>query len=95
MLEDHRRLFLEHLLGQAERGDVRAHQPAGLVVLLEDGDLVAERHEVVGDGERGRTRADARDALAVLLGRDDGEPVRDVAREGPLATRFSRQIATG
>ena len=39
-----RDLFVQHRVRQAERRDVGAHQPAGLAVLLEDGDLVAERH---------------------------------------------------
>ena len=58
------------LFGQTERRDVGAHQAAGLVVLFEDRDLVAQRHQVVGDGERRRTRADAGDALAVLCARE-------------------------
>ena len=60
-------LVIEHLGRQAERRDVGAHQAAGLVVLLEDHHLVAERQQVVGDGQRRRARADARDALAVFL----------------------------
>ena len=62
-------LLVEHLFGQAERGDVDAHQAAGPRQLLEDRDLVAERHQVVGDGQRRRTGADERDLLAVLLRR--------------------------
>ena len=49
-------LFVEDLFGQAERGDVDAHQAAGTRQLLEDRDLVAERHQIVGDGQRRRAR---------------------------------------
>ena len=61
--------LVEHLLGQAERGNVDAHQAAGLRQLLEDRHLVAERHQVVGDRQRRRAGADERHLLAVLLGR--------------------------
>jgi hypothetical protein len=60
-------LFVEDFLGQAERRNVDAHQPAGPRQLLEDGDLIAERHQIVRDGERRRAGADERDLLAVLL----------------------------
>ncbi len=63
---------------QAERGDVGAHQAAGLAVLLEYGHLVAERHEVVGHRERGAAGADAGDALAVLGLGDLRQPGADV-----------------
>ncbi len=52
--------------------------PPGSAELLEDHDLVAERHEVVGDGERGRSGADERDALAVLLAGAFGRQVADI-----------------
>ena len=51
---------------QPERRDVGAHQAARLAVLLEDRDLVAERHEVVGHRERGAAGADAGDRLPFL-----------------------------
>ena len=73
-VQDHRRLF-----GQAKRGDVRAHEAAGLVELFEDGHRVPEGHEVVGDGERRWSGADAGHALAVLLGGYLGQATRDVA----------------
>ena len=78
-VENDLRLVFEHVVGQPERRDVRAHESAGLVELLEHHDLVAERHQVVGDRERRRARPDAGDALAVLLGRDDRQSVGDVA----------------
>src|SRR5262249_39172207 len=55
----HGDLFVAHALRQAEGGDVGAHEPAGLGQLLEDRDLVAERHEVVGDRELRGPGADA------------------------------------
>ena len=55
-VEDVADLLVEDLLGQAERRDVDAHQAAGPRQLLEDRDLVAERHQVVGDRERRRAR---------------------------------------
>src|SRR5215469_15662872 len=63
---DHGNLFVQHAVRQAERGDVGAHQTAGLAVLLEDRDLVAKGHEIVGHGKRGAAGTDAGDALAVL-----------------------------
>ena len=41
--------------------------PPGDRVLLENRDVVAQGHQIVGDGERGGARADAGNALAVLL----------------------------
>ena len=52
--------------GRRNDGNVGAHQAAGHAVLLEDGDRVAERHQVVGHGQRGAARADQRHLLAVL-----------------------------
>ena len=75
-VDDRGDLLVEHLGGQAERRDVGAHQAAGLIVLLEDDHLVAERHEVVRDRERRGPGADAGDALAVLLARDRAGAVR-------------------
>ncbi len=63
---DHRDLFVQHGVRQAEGRDVGPHQPAGLAVLFEDRDLVAERHQVIGDGQRGATGADQGDAAAIL-----------------------------
>lgn len=59
-----------HTLGQAEGGDVRAHEASGLIELFEDGDLVAERHEIVRDRERRGASANAGDALAIFLERN-------------------------
>jgi hypothetical protein len=54
-------------------------RPARLRILFEDGDVVAERQEVVGDGERRRTRTDECHTFAVLHGGGLGQPVGDVA----------------
>src|SRR5262249_12208416 len=78
---DHRDLLVEHALRQPERGDVRAHEAARLGELLEDRDAVAERHEVVGDGQRRRPGADAGDAAAVPLAGRARQPPRDVAAQ--------------
>ncbi len=69
-VQNHVHLFVQHRVRQAERGDVGAHEAAGLAELLEDRDFVAERHQVVRDRERGAAGADAGDALAVLELRD-------------------------
>ena len=58
--------LVEHGGRKPEGRNVEAHEPAGLLVLLVDHDLVAERHQVVRDRERRRAGADQRDALAVL-----------------------------
>src|SRR5204862_1935453 len=40
---------------------------------LVDHDIVAERHQIVGDGKRRRARADADDTLSILLARRLGQ----------------------
>ena len=77
-IDDGGDLLVDHRPGKAERGDVGAHQPTGDGELLEDRDLVAERHQIIGDGQRGAARADAGDLLAVLLGRDGRQPVAEL-----------------
>ena len=80
------RFLRQHVLGQTEGRDVGSHQTAGLILLLEDGDLVAKRHQVVRHRKRGRTRADAGDALAVLLLRARRQQMLDfVAKVGSNA----------
>src|SRR5262245_29431353 len=59
-------LVVQHVVRKPERGNIRAHEPTGLAVLLEDGDLVAERHEVVRHRERCGACADARHLLSIL-----------------------------
>ena len=81
--------------GQAERRNVGPHQAAGLALLFEDGDFVAERAQVVGDGERRRSGADQRDAFAVLLRREASAADARSRPSRSAATRFRRQMATG
>ena len=71
-------LLVEHARRQAECRDVGAHQTAGHRELLENGHFVAERQQIVRDGEGGRARADAGDALAVLLVRRSRQECRHV-----------------
>ncbi len=71
-VENHAGLFFQHLFGETKRRDVRAHQAAWLVELLEDRHLVAQRHQIVRDRERGGPRSDAGNSLAVLLVRNLG-----------------------
>ena len=66
----HLRLLIEHFGGQAERRNVHAHQAASGLMRFVDDHLVADGHEVVGDRQRRRPRADERNPLAVLLRRD-------------------------
>ena len=58
--------LVDHFFGQAEARDLAADHAAGLLVAVEDVDLVAERREIARDGQRGRAGADAGDLLAVL-----------------------------
>ena len=62
--------FVGDRLRQAEARDLRAHHAAALDVAVEHHAVIAERHQVAGDGQRGRAGADEGDALAVLLARD-------------------------
>src|SRR6266446_1793792 len=64
-IEDVAHLLVDHLERQAEARDLRPDHAAGARILVEDGDLVAERSEVARHGERGRAGADAGDLLAV------------------------------
>ena len=61
-------LLVERRLGQAVLGDAVAHHAAGVVLLLEDRDVVAGDREVVGGGEARGAGADDGDALARRLG---------------------------
>ena len=66
------------MLRQAERRNIGAHQPAGRAPFFEDGDFVAERHEIARDRQRGRPGADAGDAFAVLEAGSFGQESADV-----------------
>ena len=79
-IEDVVALLVDHLVGQAELRDLRAHHAAGAEVAVEHDAFVAHRREIARDGERGGARADQRDALAVALALRDRlrQPRRDV-----------------
>lgn len=80
-VENHAALFVEHGFRQTERRNIGPHQPAGLALLLEDGDFVAERPQIVRDRQRSRSRSDQRDALAVGLRGRLGQQMRNLALE--------------
>jgi hypothetical protein len=68
-VEDVVALLVDDAVGQAEFWNLRAHHAAGLRILIEHGQVVAERREIARHGERSGTAADQRDALAVLQAR--------------------------
>src|SRR6267378_3292980 len=66
-IQDVAHLLVDHFHRQAEARDLRPDHSARARVLVEDGDVVAERREVARDGERRGPGADAGDALAVFF----------------------------
>ena len=74
-------LLVDHRFRQAEFRDLRAHEAAGFRFGIENGDIVAERRQIARDGEGGRSRADAGDALAVFLLRLEGHALAHVFLE--------------
>ncbi len=64
-VDDRSDLFLENLFREPKRRNVD-RMTARLIPLLEDGDRIAEWHQVVRDREGCRARSNARDTLAVL-----------------------------
>ena len=68
--------LVDHRLGQAEARDLACASCRRLLVAVEHHEVVAERREVARHRQRGRAGADQRDALAVLLRRDAGQPAR-------------------
>ena len=77
-IEDVADLLVDHDFRQPELGNLRAHHAAGAIVAVEHDAVVAERREIARDGERRRSGADERDALAVLLRRGSRQPGADV-----------------
>ena len=67
MLTNQIDFFFEDFHRQPERRDLRAHHAAAGRVLFEHVHFVTERQQIARDRERRRTRAEQRDALAVLL----------------------------
>jgi len=66
-IQDVAHLFVDHFHRQAEARNLRPDHSARARVLIEYGNLVAERRKVARDGERRRPGADARDLPAVFL----------------------------
>src|SRR5210317_898788 len=60
-------LLVEDFGRQAKCGDIRAHQPAGLVQRLINDTLVTERSEIVGNGQGCGSGSDQRNPFAVEL----------------------------
>ena len=67
-------LLVDHRFRQAEFRDLRAHEAAGLRVLIEDRHLIAERGKIARHRQRRRAGADTGDALTVLLTRLGHQP---------------------
>ena len=78
-VEDQIDLLVGDRFRQAEARDLRPHHAAALDVAVEQHAVIAERHQIARDGQRGRAGADESDALAVLLARDGGQIGADVA----------------
>src|SRR5258706_2066197 len=91
-VDDVARLLIEHAFRKAKGRDVEAHQATSARILLVDHDLVAEREEVVGDRERGRTGTDERNPLSVPDCRRLRKVFLDVV---PQVRRHSFQAADG
>src|SRR5262245_468755 len=77
-IEDVAHFLVDDLHRQAEARNLRPDHAASAGVLVEHGDVIAERREVASHGERCGAGADAGDALAVSLLRLGGQPVADV-----------------
>ncbi len=60
-------LLVDDRFRQAEFRDLGADHAAAPLVAVIEHDVVAERHQIARDGERGGAGADQGDALAVLL----------------------------
>src|SRR5947207_2575701 len=76
-IEDIANFLVNHFERQAEARDLRPDHAASARILVEDGDLIAERREVARHGERSRTGTDAGDLLAVRFS-FLGKPPADV-----------------
>src|ERR1700726_4410646 len=66
-VEDRVDLLHEDSFRKPESRDIRPHESAGLIELVDNCDLVPEREQVVGYSKRSRTGAHARDTPAVFL----------------------------
>src|SRR5256885_1858258 len=72
-------LLVEHRSRQTKRRNIRAHETAGAIQRLENDALIAERHEIVGHGQRSAAGAYERDAFAVARVGRTRQAVFDVA----------------
>ncbi len=77
-VEDVADLFVEHLRRQSKLRNIGAHQSAGRFQCFEYRHVIAERAQIVGDGQRRTAGADQCDFLAVAVLRRPGQAVRDV-----------------
>ena len=84
--------LVDHGIGKAELGYLRADHAAGARVAVEDHAFVAERRQVARHRQRCGSRADQRDALAVLLRGGLRQTVADVFLE---VRRDALQAADG
>src|SRR6267154_1320176 len=78
-IEDVADLLVDHFHRQAEARDLRPDHAAGARILVEYGDVVAQRREIARDGERRGAGADAGDAPAIFLCGGLRHPRLDVA----------------
>ena len=65
-VEDVTDFFVDHIFRQPEARNLRADHAAGIGILIEDNDFVAERRKIARHRQRGGSRTDASHALAVL-----------------------------
>jgi hypothetical protein len=88
-------LLSQHCVRQAEGGDIGAHQAARFGSRLENGDLVAQRREIVGDRQGCAARADAGHPPAVLELRHgwqkSGDIVAQIGRD-PLEAAYGHRL---
>ena len=66
--------LVDHRLGEAELGNLRADHAARLLVAVEYGDFIAKRRQIARDGQRRGAGADQRNAFAVFLRRRFRQP---------------------
>ena len=67
-IEDVARLFIDHRLRQAKAWNLGADEATRFRLAIKHRDVIAERRQIAGNGERRGSRADARDALAIFRG---------------------------
>ncbi len=95
MIEDDADFVVQNILRQAERRDVGPHQAAGLVLLLEQRDFVAQGPKIVGDGQRSGAGADQARCACRSSAAESWARRCEISPRRSAATRFRRQMATG